>query len=540
MKRLLILICALGLAASAPAAPRTAAMRQAVADVRTAIDRAEHLALERQSLEELHAAAREQVVRELKLTREQRKRFDPLYDALGVVEAADLLGRQHLGEAVDVVALDLGRGRDVLQFVLQAAALRRLVARRGVGRLGLHGLGQRPAVGIEGQIATSIKRATGGKHSSREVVRIKGKGLRATQEWGAAGEYTGIVAPSYFRITVSPSARTITVTADQRLIDYLSLERTDGVLRFRRNAEIRAEGADIAVDVTVPASKALRSLTAGSYGSIDCPVALRGATAEVSVQSYGRVKADLAPAGRATVNVSSYGKFEGTVTCDACEYKLSSYGSATGAVACRTQGSMTIGSYARFSDPVKAPALGLSVASGASMSGALECEQLRLTVSSYAKVDGAIRAVDAEATLSSNASLHGDVKCRTLTLGLSSYAKFTGSAECRELRLTVQSSASFDAKLAAERFEAFVGSYGKARIQGDADVAKGAVKLASNATFSAPSLRVADYTIDAWSHYSKADVWCSGTLRIETSTTAQVTYDGPCRVEAMPGNVRRK
>lgn len=536
MKRLLILICALGLTASAPAAPRTAAMRQAVADVRTAIDRAEHLALERQSLEELHAAAREQVVRELKLTREQRKRFDPLYDAY----------RRALAEAVKADPTDAATGdeatqrrrlKDKLENIAATAEVKRDYVDRFAEVLTAEQI--RRLYNTEGQIATSIKRATGGKYSSREVVRIKGKGLRATQEWGAAGEYTGIVAPSYFRITVSPSARTITVTADQRLIDYLSLDRTDGVLRFRRNAEIRAEDADIAVDITVPASKALRSLTAGSYGSIDCPVALRGATAEVSVHSYGRVKADLAPAGRATVNVSSYGKFEGTVTCDACEYKLSSYGSATGAVVCRTQGSMTIGSYARFSDPVKAPALGFSVASGASMSGALECEQLRLTVSSYAKVDGAIRAVDAEATLSSDASLHGDVKCRTLTLGLSSYAKFTGSAECRELRLTVQSSASFDAKLAAERFEAFVGSYGKARIQGDASVAKGAVKLASNATFSAPSLRVADYTIDARS-YSKADVWCSGTLRIETSTTAQVTYDGPCRVEAMPGNVRRK
>lgn len=540
MKRLLILICALGLAASAPAAPRTAAMRQAVADVRTAIDRAEHLALERQSLEELHAAAREQVVRELKLTREQRKRFDPLYDAYrrALAEAVKAVKAEPTDAATGDEATQRRRLKDKLENIAATAEVKRDYVDRFAEVLTAEQI--RRLYNTEGQIATSIKRATGGKHSSREVVRIKGKGLRATQEWGAAGEYTGIVAPSYFRITVSPSARTITVTADQRLIDYLSLERTDGVLRFRRNAEIRAEGADIAVDVTVPASKALRSLTAGSYGSIDCPVALRGATAEVSVQSYGRVKADLAPAGRATVNVSSYGKFEGTVTCDACEYKLSSNGSATGAVACRTQGSMTIGSYARFSDPVKAPALGLSVASCASMSGALECEQLRLTVSSYAKVDGAIRAVDAEATLSSNASLHGDVKCRTLTLGLSSYAKFTGSAECRELRLTVQSSASFDAKLAAERFEAFVGSYGKARIQGDADVAKGAVKLASNATFSAPSLRVADYTIDASSHYSKADVWCSGTLRIKTSTTAQVTYDGPCRVEAMPGNVRRK
>ena len=286
MKRLLILICALGLAASAPAAPRTAAMRQAVADVRTAIDRAEHLALERQSLEELHAAAREQVVRELKLTREQRKRFDPLYDAYrrALAEAVKAVKAEPTDAATGDEATQRRRLKDKLENIAATAEVKRDYVDRFAEVLTAEQI--RRLYNTEGQIATSIKRATGGKHSSREVVRIKGKGLRATQEWGAAGEYTGIVAPSYFRITVSPSARTITVTADQRLIDYLSLERTDGVLRFRRNAEIRAEGADIAVDVTVPASKALRSLTAGSYGSIDCPVALRGATAEVSVQSY--------------------------------------------------------------------------------------------------------------------------------------------------------------------------------------------------------------------------------------------------------------
>lgn len=536
MKRLLILICALALAAAASSAPRTDGMRQAVADVRTAIDAAERQALESQSLEELNAAAREQVVRELKLTREQRKKFDPLYDAY----------RQALARAVEAekgdAAADEATQRRQLKAKLENISATAQVKRDYVDRFAevLTAEQIRRLYNAEGQIATNIKRATTERHNGREVVRIKGKGRQATQDWGAAGDYTGIAAAAYFHITVSPAARTITVTADEQLIDHIALDRTDGVLRFHRTAEIRAENADLAVKVTVPLSAALRSLSAGSYGSIDCPVALRGTTAEVSASSYGRVKADLAPSDRAVVRIGSYGKFEGSVTCDECEYQLSSYGSATGAVVCRKQGKVSIGSYARFSDPVKAPTLGVQVASGASMNGALECEQLRLSVSSYGKVDGAIRALDAEVSVASSASLRSDLKSHTLALALSSYAKFAGSADCRELRLTVQSGATFDAKLVARSFEATVGSYGKVRMQGDATVEKGRVKLSSNGSFAAPALRVADYTIDARGHYSKADVWCSGTLRIDAATTAQVTYDGPCRVEAMPNNVRRK
>ena len=57
--------------------------------------------------------------------------------------------------------------------------------------------------------------------------------------------------------------------------------------------------------------------------------------------------------------------------------------------------------------------------------------------------------------------------------------------------------------------------------------------------FSAPELRVADYDLTV-SNYAKADVWCSGTLRINASTAARITYDGPCRVESLTDNIRRR
>lgn len=77
MKHFFILICALGLALAAGAAPGDREMRRAVAEVRAAIDAIESAALESQSLEELNAAAREEVIRELDLSAKQVKAFDP-------------------------------------------------------------------------------------------------------------------------------------------------------------------------------------------------------------------------------------------------------------------------------------------------------------------------------------------------------------------------------------------------------------------------------------------------------------------------------
>ncbi|MFQ6939603.1 MAG: hypothetical protein ACLRSE_04490 [Alistipes finegoldii] len=42
------------------------------------------------------------------------------------------------------------------------------------------------------------------------------------------------------------------------------------------------------------------------------------------------------------------------------------------------------------------------------------------------------------------------------------------------------------------------------------------------------------------SNYAKADVWCSGRLKINASTDAKVTYGGPCTVETVSDNIQRR
>lgn len=496
MKRILILLCAVGIALAASASPVGNDMQNALAAVRAAIDAAEASAPGSQSLDEINDAAREQIVRELKLSKSQRKQFEPLYKAY----------RAALDKAVDPIASAPGSGeaaeRSRLRAKLANISATAQVKREYVDKFAaiLSAEQIRRLYNTEGQIGTSIKRAAGTR--PEPVSKLRGNGRKITQDWGPAGDYTALEASAYIDITVSPSAKTITVTSDDNVIDYIQMERSDGKLNFRLNTGTRSRSLEnISISIVVPASSALREIHAGSYGKVTCGMPLKGSSASVAVSSYGSVEADIDVAGTFELNVSSYGKFAGTVRCDDCEFALSSYGSAAAPIDCRSHCSMDVGSYAKFTDDVKAPDLAIRISSGASVGSSLTADLLTLTVGSY--------------------------------------AKFTGSVQCREAKLNVQSGGTFGSAFTGQSFEAEVSSYGKLDLKGFAKVASATVRVSSGGVFSARDLRVTDYDLHVGS-YAKAEVWCSGRLKIDAARAANVSYDGPCTVEALSQNIRRR
>ena len=128
MKKMFLLIVALGAAFYAEGSSSDPAMRQAVADIRAAIDYFEQTAPGRQTLDELNAAAREEVVRLLNLSARQRKVFDPIYASY----------REALERAVrsvsDPVTADDARQRTVLKERLSNIAAVAQVKRDYVDR----------------------------------------------------------------------------------------------------------------------------------------------------------------------------------------------------------------------------------------------------------------------------------------------------------------------------------------------------------------------------------------------------------------------
>ena len=342
---------------------------RAVTEARQAIDAAERIDLANQSLEELNKAAREQIVRELGLSTRQRREFEPIYKAY----------REALDKAVDARAgasgADEATQKNSLKAKLSNIAATAQVKRDYVDKFAavLTAEQIRRLYNTEGEIGTNIKRAAFDRSSRTRSGRLKGSGRMVTQDWGKAGDYTGISAAAFFDITVSPAAKTISVTADDNVIDYLVLERDGGKLKFRVNAN---STENISVSVTVPASASLREISAGSYGKVNCKMPLKGPSVSVSVSSYGSVSADIDTPGAAKLDVSSYGKFAGSVRCSDGELRISSYGSAQAPVECRNSCKLTVGSYAKFSNDIKASDLTVEVSSGASVGSTLTADAL--------------------------------------------------------------------------------------------------------------------------------------------------------------------
>ena len=354
----------------------------------------------------------------------------------------------------------------------------------------------------EGQIGTSIKRAAGERRTEMPRV-LSGSGRRVSQDWGAAGDYTAIETGAFFHVTVSPTARTITVTADDNVIDYLKLDRTGGRLAFsllpRSGRTRRIE--NLSISVVVPVSASLREISVGSYAGFESATPLRVKNLSVSVSSYGSVKADIVDSGDSRLQVSSYGRFTGKVESAGAQLTVASYGTFEGPLSCVGIAAVSVGSYGSFNGDIRAAQADLSVSSGGKFSGALRAD--------------------------------------AASVGVSSYARFSGPIDVSELKASVSSSGVLQSAFAGRRCEASVASYGKLVFTGSADVEAVSVQLSPQSSFSAPDLRVKRYDIRT-SSYSKADVWCSESLRVDAAATSQVTYDGPCRLEAQTSTVRRR
>ncbi|WP_295908365.1 DUF2807 domain-containing protein [uncultured Alistipes sp.] len=498
MKRFFILICALGLALGAGAAPGDREMRRAVAEVRAAIDAIESAALESQSLEELNAAAREEVIRELDLSAKQVKAFDPIYKAYR--EALDRAIRSVPDPVISGEAAQRAALKERLANIAAVAQVKRDYVDRFAEVLTAEQI--RLLYNTEGQIGTNIKRAAG--ESSRQMPRVlSGSGRRVTQDWGEAGDYTAIETGAFFKVVISPSARTITVTADDNVIDFLKLERRGGCLAFslspRSSRTRRIE--NLSISVVVPVSASLREIHVGSYAGVESRMPLRGADFNISMSAYGEVKADLVDSGRTRLQVSSYGTYEGTIECAGAQLSVASYGVLKGALTCTGTADVSVGSYGSLNGDIRAAQVNLAVSSGGKYSGAVKADAASLGVSSYAQAAGAIQVAD--------------------------------------LKVSVYSSGSLRGAFAGRRCEATVGSYGKLALTGSTVVEDVTVQLSSQGEFSAPDLRVKRYDIRA-SSYSKAEVWCSELLKIEASSSARVLYDGPGRLETLSDNIRRR
>ena len=313
---------------------------RAIAEARAAIDAAETAAVANQSIEELNKAAREQVVRELGLTSRQRKEFEPLYKAY----------REALDKAVNTpdAGTDEAAQRQGLKTKLSNIAATAQVKRDYVDKIRrcAHRRADPPPLQHGGrnrhQHQTCRRRPPPQPEHAAERQRAHGDaGL------GQGGRLHGHFGRGVLRRHGQPHG-----TNHQR-DGRRQCDRLPGARARRRDAEIPRQrqqygehfGFGRRSRIGRPAPDIGRLLRQGDLQAAAERALGRGFRFELRI-GHRRHRH---PRGTAQLNVSSYGKFSGSVRCNDCELRVSSYGSAQAPVDCRNNCQVTVGSYAKVS-----------------------------------------------------------------------------------------------------------------------------------------------------------------------------------------------
>lgn len=446
-----------------------------------------------QSVEDINAAALAQISKELGLSDKQLKKFEPIYKEY----------RAAMAKAVDAdangTATDEASQRKQIKAKLGNIAAVAETKREYVDRFAtvLTAEQIRTLYNAEGAIGTDIKRSSTSKYRKITNKRIEGSSRMVSRDFGAAGDYSALAVSSVVKVIVSAVAHTVTVEANDNIIDLVKVERSNGTLKIGLE-NTAASMNNIRVTATVPASANLSSITASGYSYVESALTLKGKNMAVNVSGGAEVKADLSGQS-AQVSVSGYGKFEGeTAVIGKCTY---------------------------------------SVSGGASANGGIKAEKTELSISGYGKLNGNIASGSVVLNIFGGGKLIGDIKADTFDAALSGYGSETGAISAEQCDITVSGGASINGTLDAGTFKANVSGYSKIRFTGG-KAASGTVSVGGGSSFSAPAVTVRDYSISA-SGYAKADVKCTGTLKVNAVSGGKVNYSGDCRVEATNPNVKK-
>ena len=496
MKRILLLLCVL-CCIQAPCSASTAdsPMRQAMLDAIRAIDDAERTAVSTQSLESLNAAACDQVIRELGLKGKQREQFTALY-----VTYRDELAKAMHTEVTEAAAPGQAEQREALKTKLDNIAATARIKRDYVDKFAaiLTAEQIRQLYNTEGAISTRIKR-TAATRRVRET-NVTGSGNIVSQSLGAAGDYSVLEVFNDIEVTVSPTATQIIVTADDNVIDWVTLDRQGGSLTLGFRPEARSI-TDVHITAIVPASASLSRIRANSYGRIVCQMPLKASKVTIEALTGGSVTAD-ADADQLELLANNYGKIQGSLQATRAAVQINTGSIVTASIQCTGDCTISLWNYGQFKGDAQARMLTLDAGGGSTWNGNVVAGDLHLTATNYGKIFG---------------PMHGD----TVSLKAAGGGVIRGTFSWKQ-------------------FTATAIGYGKIDLGGNSTVQHGVVNVNSGGSFSAPDLTVERYEITAAS-YGKADVRCSGKLSTAITSGGKVSYAGDCTVEAEhPGLVRRR
>ena len=514
---------------------------------------AELLAETPQTPDEIRAAAREQVISSLSLSKEARKKFEPIYDEYreALAEAvrssneqiddvtplngmkANLMSVAATAQVkldyIDRFAEVLSSGQ-IYQLYNSEGAIAWTVRKRAavVDQQGYVSMDSdqpsRFVIREDGQLVPID--AVPAPEVKQQYYRLNGKrtalitptGQVVESDYGKIVNYHTLRVEGRIKVIIAPSVTTLKVRCDRAFMDAVKYEMQDGVLSLSiDHKKCQAWTGDMSVEVYLPVSSHLSRISANNTASVQVKTSLRADVLTFDVNNRASVSATgHLIAQKVTVNANGYSKFDANVHTTNRDGSTMKNGMVLYNIDGRSEVSGTVvthifvGKADGFSDFN----IGTSI------------HEARFVLNGRSKLRGQIGAT----TLRVELDGYSDVTSDQITFEKSAVFQLNGRSSISAKRMSAPQGANFSAEIEG---------YSKFNV-GSGRVTEGYVTVAGRSEFNAPSLDVRNMTVKA-NDYSSADVHCSGRLRaITTSQQARINYSGGCTVESSNPNVTRK
>ncbi len=534
-----------------------------------------------QTPDEIRAAAREQVISSLNLSKETRKKFEPIYDEYrAALTKATRTVNEQLDEATPLNAMKIN-----LMSVAATAQVKLDYIDRFAEVLSSAQIHQ--LYNSEGSLAWTIRRVAGVDFKGNVSMNDNTFYLDSALYWQLANESDKNEVLSYVKDVMNdPRTRTYVLGDDGKLLPIESVPAPEVKQQYYRlNGKrtplltptgqiieqdygkvvnyhtLRVDGRiKVIIDPSVSTLKVRCDrafMDIVKYNMRDGELSLSldhkkhpAWTGDMNVEVYLPVSSHLS---RISANNTASVQIKDRLRADVLTFDVNNRASVSATSHIYAQKvTVNANNYSKFNASVHTTNRDLSVMENgmviynvnnrAAVSGTVVTRTFVAKVNNYADLNGDTECYNARYVLTNRAELKGNISAHTLRMELDNYS------DVRSTQITFEQSAVFELcnrseiaaqRISGEKLSAQLENYSKLNI-GSGRASEGYVSLSGRSECNSSNFNMRNFTIKA-NDYSIANVYSTGSLRlITTSPSARINYSGNCQVEKSAPSINRK
>ena len=537
----------------------------------------EPMAEEPQTPDEIRAAAREQVISSLNLSKEVRKKFEPIYDEYrAALTKATRKANEQIEEVTPLNGMKVNLMNvaataqvkldyiDRFAEVLSSAQINQLYNSEGAlawtirqkacvdfeGNVSMNGnvfyldssLLWQPSDNLEAldYVSNAMKdsrtrvyvlgndgqllpiESTPAPEVKLQYYRINGKrtplvspmGQTIESNFGKIAGYHTLRVDGPIKVFIDPSATTFRVRCDRAFIDGVKYEMKSGELSLSIDRKrYPAWSGDPNFEVYLPLSSQLNQIYANNSATVQLKSSLRTDVLTINVNNRSSFSAGKLYAQKVTVNANNYSEFNANVFTTNRDLRVLDNGMVL-----------------------------YDANNRATISGSVVTRTFVAKANNYSDLNVGAESYNARYVLTNRAKLNGDVAARTLRMELDNYS------DVRSAQIAFDLTAVFEInnrsqiaaqKISGEKLSVKLENYSKLNIS-SGRASEGFVSLSGRSECNASHFDMRNFTVGA-NDYSTANVYSTGKLRlVTTNQNARINYSGNCKVETESPTIQRR